>query len=571
MDTIKSMFAPALSDAELVQAAREGSHDAYRQIVARYQSLICSLAYCGTGNVTRSEDIAQDTFVTAWRGLCDLRDPASLRVWLCGIARNLTSNSQRHSAREPAEIGGPLDSLREVASPDPSPVDQATRKEEEAILWRAVGRIPENYREPLILYYREQRSVARVAEKLGLSEDATKQRLARGRALIQEQLLALIEGTLQRTTPGSAFTNAVISVLPALGTSMAAAVATSTAKASTATKAVSSAGGAGFGAALMGLFAGIAGYIGWQMGDSAMQSPEERNSVHRFWRLIPVGMAVFIVPTFLMLMIWHRPGPWFRVALIWWLGAFYVLVGALLAIWVWENHVRVRWRRPAGDGRSIAKKLGVASVALLLVGAWGALELGFPSGYWTDLWLEVVFAMTAVLVVAWGWVWTQPRRDRRRPQDETSRSRSTGVSRAWVALATAGMAVILVFSILDMKGWQSERISEQAARDLVTARHDARIYVLEYQNGPGILEILVPGTDKAASRLKRYRAPLNESTLQKLESSGAAYKTLKQGQDFEVLGWPGRMLFPLSVFVVVAGTVILARTPRKQPGSGVRG
>jgi len=133
------------------------------------------------------------------------------------------------------------------------------------------------------------------------------------------------------------------------------------------------------------------------------------------------------------------------------------------------------------------------------------------------------------------------------------------------------MAVILVFSILDMKGWQSERISEQAARDLVTARHDARIYVLEYQNGPGILEILVPGTDKAASRLKRYRAPLNESTLQKLESSGAAYKTLKQGQDFEVLGWPGRMLFPLSVFVVVAGTVILARTPRKQPGSGVRG
>jgi hypothetical protein len=213
----------------------------------------------------------------------------------------------------------------------------------------------------------------------------------------------------------------------------------------------------------------------------------------------------------------------------------------------------------------------VASVALLLVGVWGTLELGFPSGYWTDLWLEVVFAMAAILVVAWGWVWTQRRRDRKEFQGEASRSRPTGVSRAWVALATAGMAVILVFSILDMKGWQSERISEQAARDLVTARHDARIYILEYQNGFRTLEILVPGADKAANTLKRYFAPLNESTLQKLDSSGTAYKILKQGQDFEVLGWPGRMLFPLSVFIVVAGIVILARTPRKQPGQGAVG
>ena len=57
------------NDAELVAQSLAGSHDAFRQIVERYQTLICSLAYAGTGSLTQSEDLAQETFVTAWKEL----------------------------------------------------------------------------------------------------------------------------------------------------------------------------------------------------------------------------------------------------------------------------------------------------------------------------------------------------------------------------------------------------------------------------------------------------------------------------------------------------------------------
>lgn len=83
-------------------------------------------------------------------------------------------------------------------------------------LWRALERVPVLYREPLVLYYRENRSIEHVAGALDLTEDAVKQRLARGRKMLQEQALAFVEGALARTTPGRAFTVGVLAMLPAL-------------------------------------------------------------------------------------------------------------------------------------------------------------------------------------------------------------------------------------------------------------------------------------------------------------------------------------------------------------------
>lgn len=120
------------------------------------------------------------------------------------------------------------------------------------------------------------------------------------------------------------------------------------------------------------------------------------------------------------------------------------------------------------------------------------------------------------------------------------------------------MAVLLVFSIFDMGLWQSKHITARAARDLIATRRDAQIFVDEYQNGMKLLCLLVPRTEKPAGKPARYFAPLDESTLLALKTSGVPYKTLKQGQDFEILGWPGRMLFLLSFMVVIAGIVVLA-------------
>lgn len=227
------------SDADLVALSRAGHREAFGQIVARYQSLVCSLAYSAVGSVAQSEDLAQETFVAAWRHLPDLREPVKLRAWLCEIARNRIHHWRRQQGREPTHAAEALESAAPLAAPEPSPSALAIQRDEETILWREMEHIPEIYREPLILFYRQNQSIANVAAALDLSEDAVKQRLSRGRKLLQEQVLAFVEGTLARTNPGPAFTSQVMAALPitAGGAIKSASVATAAAKAATAAKA----------------------------------------------------------------------------------------------------------------------------------------------------------------------------------------------------------------------------------------------------------------------------------------------------------------------------------------------
>ena len=159
MMTARMISVAANNDAELVGASLSGDRDAFGQIVARYQSLVCSLAYSATGSLSQSEDLAQETFVAAWKQLAGLREPEKLRAWLCGIARNLINNFLRREGREPLHKAGLLDEASETRSPEPLPVEYTISNEEAAILWRSLERIPEIYREPLVLFYREHQSI----------------------------------------------------------------------------------------------------------------------------------------------------------------------------------------------------------------------------------------------------------------------------------------------------------------------------------------------------------------------------------------------------------------------------
>ena len=165
MMTTETMPLAELDDAELVARSLRGDREAFGQIVARYQSLICSLAFSATGSLTQSEDLAQETFVTAWKRLAELREPAKLRAWLCGIVRNLCHRIRRGQECEPTHEAESLDMLAALPAQDPHPLDQAIGREEEGILWRSLERIPETYREPLILFYREHRSIERLDRK----------------------------------------------------------------------------------------------------------------------------------------------------------------------------------------------------------------------------------------------------------------------------------------------------------------------------------------------------------------------------------------------------------------------
>ncbi|HEY1661242.1 MAG TPA: RNA polymerase sigma factor [Verrucomicrobiae bacterium] len=202
------------SDAELVSRTLAGDRDAFNHIVSRYQILICSLAYSRIGHLGQSEDVAQETFITAWKHLRLLREPEKLRAWLCGILRNRTKKCLHREGREPLHDAEPLEVAEESPATEALPSEQTIGREEEAILWRALEKIPELYREPLILFYREHQSIEHVAVELDLSEDAVKQRLSRGRKLLQEEVQSFVESTLRRTAPGEAFSGSVLAALP---------------------------------------------------------------------------------------------------------------------------------------------------------------------------------------------------------------------------------------------------------------------------------------------------------------------------------------------------------------------
>ena len=254
MMTSQAMQTAERNDAALVAESLEGSRDAFRQIVERYQTLICSLAYSAIGNMGLSEDVAQETFLSAWKDLRLLREPDKLRPWLCAIARHRIHRSLEREGRQPASHAAPLEAALDSPVADPLPSEQAISREEEAILWRSLEKIPELYREPLVLFYREHQSIEHVAVELELTEDAVKQRLSRGRKLLQEEALAFVENTLQRTAPGQAFSGAVLAALPMVAGPAASAGAGVGAKGAATAK-------SGFLAAFVAPFIGIAAGI----------------------------------------------------------------------------------------------------------------------------------------------------------------------------------------------------------------------------------------------------------------------------------------------------------------------
>ena len=288
MMTLHTMHAVAPSDADLVQRCLTEGSGAFAQIVARYQTLVCSLAYNATGSLSRSEDLAQEVFVTAWKDLRQLREPAKLRPWLCGIARRMMANTLRREGREPVCAAEEL--LDEHHAPELDPAQQTISREEEAILWRSLEKIPETYREPLILFYREGQSVERVAQALEISEDAAKQRLSRGRKLLQEQVAEFVEVALGQSAPGRTFTLCVIASLPLMaGSATAATLGTTAAKSGAAAK------GMGLLTVLSTLIGPVMGcfgaWVGIRAGLDNAQSERERQLMKR---QVPLMMALVV-------------------------------------------------------------------------------------------------------------------------------------------------------------------------------------------------------------------------------------------------------------------------------------
>ncbi len=269
-------------DTQLVSESLTGNREAFGQIVTRYQTLICSLAYSATGSFSQSQDLAQETFVTAWKRLSELREPGKLRAWLCGILKNRVYKTYRREGQEPSHAAESLETAHNLASGELPPSDHAITKEEESILWRSLGRVPEIYREPLILYYREHQSIETVAANLELSEDAVKQRLSRPdpKNCCRKKSCHLSKARWNAPIRTKPFTLGVLSALPAMTISAKAVMLGATAaKGSVAAK---TAGIMGlFGAILTPLFVIFGNYASYRMSMDEARTDEERHHIKK--------------------------------------------------------------------------------------------------------------------------------------------------------------------------------------------------------------------------------------------------------------------------------------------------
>lgn len=191
---------------------------AFEQLVVRFQSTVCAVAYSAVRDRALSEEVAQEAFLIAWRALPALDDRSRLPAWLCGIARRVAANVRRKRRWEVTT----METTTQAPSPDASPLDELLTREEEQLAARALAALPNEYREPLVLFYRGEQSLKQIATALAISEETAKQRLSRGRKLLKQRLID-VERALRATRPGPAFAATVVAAFLAAAPRVAAA------------------------------------------------------------------------------------------------------------------------------------------------------------------------------------------------------------------------------------------------------------------------------------------------------------------------------------------------------------
>jgi RNA polymerase sigma-70 factor (ECF subfamily) len=176
------------SDVERVLA---GDISAFEGIVGRWQGPLINLAYRFCHDRGRAEEMAQEAFLRAYRGLGQWRKDAVFSTWLFALATNLYRSELR---RIPARVVA-LDDVAEPADPrafDGGLGDREEDADRDLAVRRAVLALPAKYREALTLFYFHDLDLTNAAQSLGLPEGTVKARLFRGRELLRGKLPKLL-------------------------------------------------------------------------------------------------------------------------------------------------------------------------------------------------------------------------------------------------------------------------------------------------------------------------------------------------------------------------------------------
>ena len=189
---------------EWIRRILAGEKHLFHELIRPCERSIYMLLISMLGSEAEAEDAAQETAIKVYLHLTGFRGDARFKTWVLSIARNEGLGRLRKAAvrRE--------DSLEAIAEEQPGdftpailtswreiPSESLERKELAAELRAAIGRLPEIYRNVVLLRDIEEMDGQQTAQALGITEGAVKVRLHRARALLQRELVPL----LKRFTP----------------------------------------------------------------------------------------------------------------------------------------------------------------------------------------------------------------------------------------------------------------------------------------------------------------------------------------------------------------------------------
>ena len=176
---IESRVDPDLAD---ITRVLSGDVQAFEGIVRRWQGPLVNMAWRYCRDRSRAEELAQEAFLRAWRGLPQWRRESSFSTWLFALAANVF----RTELKRFPDVDLPLDKAAEPYGPAAQfhALDESSRNE---AVRRAVLALPHRYREPVILFYFHEMDLAAAARTMGLPEGTMKARLSRARVLLRSR------------------------------------------------------------------------------------------------------------------------------------------------------------------------------------------------------------------------------------------------------------------------------------------------------------------------------------------------------------------------------------------------
>jgi RNA polymerase sigma-70 factor, ECF subfamily len=189
-------------EADLVGRCRGGDRAAFGRLVVLYKDRVFNLCLRMCGNASDAEDYAQEAFIKAMRAIDRFDGQSRLYTWLFRIAVNTVLSGRRKGGGatirsldedRPGGDFGQTSHRDRLAARESGPADEASLREEHAIVLSALAELDEDHRAAVILRDVESLDYAEIAEALGVAVGTVKSRLHRARMALRERLESMKE------------------------------------------------------------------------------------------------------------------------------------------------------------------------------------------------------------------------------------------------------------------------------------------------------------------------------------------------------------------------------------------